>query len=111
MKGRRCRVQGSGGPCTVAILHYHEFTDMYPAFLEVCKKEGATEAVQTFYYANEVEKVHGAMYQKAIDSMRGGKDIPVTDYFVCPRCGYTAEGAPPDTCPVCGAKKEQFGKI
>jgi len=30
------------------------------------------------------------------------------DYYVCSVCGYIAEGEAPDTCPLCGAKKEAF---
>ena len=30
------------------------------------------------------------------------------DTFVCGKCGYIAFGQAPDSCPVCGAKKEAF---
>jgi len=90
---------------------HHEFTEMYPEFIETSKKEGNNDAFQTFHYANEVEKVHGALYQKAIDSIKSGQDIPQQDYYVCPRCGFTAEGAAPDKCPVCGAEKDLFNKV
>src|SRR5512138_3612591 len=46
-------------------------------------------ALQSFNYANEVEKVHAALYQKALDSL--GRNVD-TDYYVCQVCGYTAEG-------------------
>lgn len=90
---------------------HHEFTEMYPEFIETSKKEGDNDAFRTFHYANEVEKVHGELYQKAIDSIKAGKDIPQQDYYVCPRCGYTAESAAPDKCPVCGAEKDLFDKV
>lgn len=90
---------------------HHEFTSMYPEFLEIAKKESNQEAIQSFYWANEVEKVHGALYQKAIDSLKSGKDIAAKSFYVCERCGYTIEDGAPDTCPVCGAKKELFNKV
>ncbi len=87
---------------------HFEFTKMYPDFLEQAKKENNNDALQTFHWANEVEKVHGNLYQKAIDSMQSLPDAP---YYVCPRCGYTAEGNAPDKCPVCGAAGDTFNKI
>ena len=56
---------------------HHEFSKMYPEFLDVAKKEKESDAIQSFYWANEVEKVHGRLYQKAIDAMKGGQAIPV----------------------------------
>ena len=89
---------------------HHEFTEMYPEFIEKSKKEGANDAFRSFHYANEVEKVHGDLYQKAIDSMKAGNDIAQKDYHVCPTCGYTVADNVPDKCPVCGANKEMFNK-
>ncbi len=57
-----------------------------------------------------LEKVHGDLYQKAIDSMKSDNDIPKKDYYVCPTCGYTVADKAPDKCPVCGAKEEMFNK-
>ena len=90
---------------------HHEFTEMYPEFIETSKKEGTNEALRSFHYANEVEKVHGELYQKAIDSMKSGNDISQKDYYVCPTCGYTVADNAPDKCPVCGASKEMFNKV
>jgi rubrerythrin len=90
---------------------HHEFSVMYPEFLEIAKKEGNNDATQSFYWANEVEKIHGALYQKAIDSLKAGQDIAAKAFYVCDRCGYTIEEGAPDTCPVCGAKKESFTRI
>lgn len=87
---------------------HHEFSSMYPGFLEKAKSDGNNEALQTFYWANEVEKVHGKLYKKAIDSLASLPDAP---YYVCQRCGYTAEAHAPDKCPVCGAGSNQFSKI
>jgi len=90
---------------------HHEFSEMYPEFLEIAKKENESEAQQTFYWAHEVEKIHGQLYQAAISSLSAGNDIAAKCFYVCQRCGYTAENDAPAVCPVCGAKKELFTKI
>jgi rubrerythrin len=86
----------------------HEFKKMYPEFIEEAKKEGNKAAERSFTYANEVEKVHAGLYQKALDNL--GKNVEV-DYFVCSVCGMTVEKEPPEKCPVCGAAKKAFFKV
>ncbi|MCL5421518.1 MAG: rubrerythrin family protein [Nitrospirae bacterium] len=85
-----------------------EFQKMYPQMIEDANAEGNKGALRTFNYANEVEKVHAALYQKALDNL--GKNVEA-DYYVCQVCGYTAEGEAPDECPVCKAKKQAFKKV
>jgi rubrerythrin len=89
----------------------YEFTEMYPDFIKIATEEGISAAVTSFNYANQVEKIHGELYKKAIETVDKEKDIEENNYFVCQVCGYTAEGEAPDTCPVCGATKEKFKKI
>ena len=85
-----------------------EFTKMYPAMIEDAKEEHNKAAERTFTYANEVEKVHATLYQKALDNLDA---LEKKDYYVCSVCGYTSENGPPDTCPVCGAKSRAFSKV
>ncbi len=85
-----------------------EFQKMYPKMIEDAISEGNKAALNSFNYANEVEKVHAELYKKALDTL--GKNVDV-DYYVCQVCGYTAEGGAPDECPVCRAKKQAFKKI
>ncbi len=86
----------------------HEFKEMYPGMIETAQAEGNKAAERSFRYANEVEKVHAGLYQKALDSLGS---LEETDYFVCSVCGYTVEQEPPETCPVCGAKAKAFFKV
>ncbi|MBA3036205.1 MAG: rubrerythrin family protein [Desulfobacterium sp.] len=86
----------------------HEFKSMYPEMIKAAEEEGNKAAVRTFSYANEVEKVHAALYQKALDNM--DKKEPV-DYYICTVCGYTCENEPPDSCPVCNSKAKAFVKV
>ncbi len=85
----------------------YEFQQMYPQMIADAKAEGQDYALRSFNMANEVEKVHAALYKKALESL--GTNV-VTDYYVCTVCGYTAEGEAPDECPVCKAKKKAFLK-
>ena len=86
----------------------HEFKSMYPEMIETAKEEGNKTAERSFVYANEVEKIHANLYQKALDNLDNLEDA---DYYVCGVCGYTCENEPPDSCPVCGAKASAFFKV
>ncbi|MFX0074615.1 MAG: rubrerythrin family protein, partial [Candidatus Hermodarchaeota archaeon] len=46
---------------------FYEFTTMYPEFIENAKSEGNSNAERTFNYANEVEKIHHELYNKALE--------------------------------------------
>ncbi len=86
----------------------YEFTKMYPQMIEEAKKEGNKQALQSFEFANKVEKIHADLYQKALKDL--GKNESV-DYYVCKVCGNTVEKEAPDKCPICGASKSMFVKI
>ncbi|MEJ2671020.1 MAG: rubrerythrin family protein [Deltaproteobacteria bacterium] len=85
-----------------------EFQQMYPRMIADSQSEGHKEAERTFTYANEVEKVHARLFQKALDNLEAKEQV---DIYVCPVCGYTVEGEPPDNCPVCKAVKKLFKRI
>jgi rubrerythrin len=85
-----------------------EFREMYPPMITTAQAEGNKEAERTFIFANEVEKVHAALFEKALKTM---ESQVLVDIFVCPVCGYTVVGEPPEKCPVCGAVKKLFKKI
>lgn len=86
----------------------HEFTSMYPQMIEDAAAEGFDAAQRSFRFANAVEKVHAALYQKAIDQL--GQQ-PIFDYYVCKVCGNTIEGAPHGPCSVCQALPAAFFKV
>ncbi|MDY6950486.1 MAG: rubrerythrin family protein [Thermodesulfobacteriota bacterium] len=86
----------------------HEFKSMYPDMIKAAQEEKNKAAERTFTFANEVEKVHAGLYQKALDNLEA---LEETDYYVCSVCGYTCEDEPPDRCPVCGATAKAFSKI
>lgn len=86
-----------------------EFTKMYPQMIEDAQAEGNKEAVRSFQWANEVEKVHAGLYRKMAEDL--GKSDEQYPYYVCPLCGYTAEKNAPDACPICGTKGKMFKKV
>ncbi len=89
----------------------HEFKEMYPAMIADAEAEGAKAALRSFTFANEVEKIHAELYQKALEALERGEELPDAPYQVCTVCGYTCEGEPPDKCPVCNAGVKAFRKV
>ena len=71
----------------------HEFKSMYPEMMEAAKAEKHNQAYQTFHYANAVEKIHAALYTKALEHLGKNESL---DYYVCPVCGNTVETSPPE---------------
>jgi rubrerythrin len=86
----------------------HEFKNMYPQMIADAKEEGQKSAEISFNHANEVEKVHATLYEKALADPG---NFPVQDYYLCKICGYTVAQAIPDKCPVCGANQKAFFKV
>ena len=86
----------------------HEFQSMYPQMIADAETEGVKGALRSFNFANEVEKIHAGLYQKAVEQLGNNEDV---DYHVCQICGNTVEGEPPDKCPICGALKKMFKKV
>jgi len=89
----------------IAGEHY-EVVEMYPPFVQEAEAGGEKKALTSFRWALEVEKVHEALYSKALESL--GDEAPAMDYYVCPVCGYTHAGIPPERCPVCGTPGRRF---
>jgi rubrerythrin len=87
----------------------HEFNNMYPAMIEAAQSEGEKAAERSFTFANEVEKIHADLYQKALDGLDNPEDVEC--YYVCAVCGYTCENEPPETCPVCSANIKAFSRV
>ncbi len=89
----------------------YEFTKMYPGFIEQAKTENNKRAEATFRFANEVEKIHHDLYQKALEGVEAGQQFKDEPYFVCQVCGNTVAGEAPERCPVCGAPRTKFKRV
>ena len=86
----------------------YEFSQMYPPMLEQAEKEGHKAKIM-FRYAVEAEKIHAALYTKALAAVKAGKDIE-EEVYLCPVCGHIEIGKRPDKCPICGVKGDKYVK-
>ena len=86
----------------------HEFESMYPRMIREAEAEGKGAARKSFEFANEVEKIHAALYRKVLENL--GKNA-ATEYYVCKVCGNTVGDEPPEKCPICGAAGKAFEKV
>ena len=88
-----------------------EFTEMYPEYLDVARREGNRQAEWSFNVANHVEKIHAGLFRRTLEALKNNEELPDVDYYVCQVCGNTVEGSAPAKCPICGAPKAQFLKV
>lgn len=89
----------------------HEFTEMYPGFIEQAQSEGNDKAKRSFDLANQVERIHHGLFQAALGMLEKGQAMGEKPFFVCQYCGNTVEGAAPEKCPICGAPQRMFKRI
>ena len=40
-------------------------------------------------------------YAKALETVKQGKDLDVTEFYLCPVCGFIELGKHPEICPIC----------
>ncbi len=85
-----------------------ENTSMYPAYKAIAELEEEYGAETSINYALEAEKIHEGMYEDAKKTAQKDEDIDLDDVYICPKCGYTHEGEPPENCPVCGLSRDKF---
>jgi rubrerythrin len=85
-----------------------EVNEMYSAYLAVAEEQGEKGAKRSMTYAIEAEKIHADMYADVKKSAEVGEDATIAEVYICPICGFTHIGTPPDRCPVCNTKKELF---
>ncbi len=88
-----------------------EVNEMYAAYLAVAEEQNEPGAKRSMTYAIEAEKIHANMFADAKEAVEAEKDIDVGDVFICPVCGFTHIGDPPERCPVCNARSRLFHKF
>ena len=87
----------------------YEIVSMYPEFIGEAEKEGNKKAGTSFKWAWEVEKGHEQLFKQALTQLgTAGGDLEI---WVCPVCGNTCIGKPPDKCPVCNTPGTRYEKI
>ena len=88
----------------------YEYTEMYPPMLAKAEGEGH-KAKRMFGYAVKAEEVHAELYTLALKVVKQGKDLDVSDIYLCPICGHIEFGNAPGPCPICGTKGEKFIQV
>ncbi len=89
----------------------YEVDEMYPVFKEVAKFQSEKGAMLSTHYALEAEKIHAVMYGDAKKLVQQDRDMASNPIYICPVCGYTVIGEPPEVCPVSKTPKEEFVKF
>ena len=85
----------------------YEYQEMYPPMLAEAESE-QHRARRMFRFALAAEQVHAQLYARALEAVRQGQDLAVSEFFLCPVCGYIELGAPPERCPICGTPGGRF---
>jgi len=85
----------------------YEYTKMYPPMLSQAEADGH-KAKRMFNYALQAEEEHAKLYALALEAAKQGKDLEVTEFYLCPVCGRIEFGKPTEACPVCGTKPDKF---
>lgn len=88
----------------------YEFENMYPPMLEQAVSDGH-KAKTMFKFAVDAEEVHAVIYKKALEAVKNGVDLDISEFQLCPICGYIELGEAPEKCPVCGALKKVFHEV
>jgi thioredoxin-dependent peroxiredoxin len=88
----------------------YEFTQMYPPMIALAEEDRHRAKVM-FNYAAKAEQVHAVLYQRALDSVSRGQDLPRGDFYLCPYCGNIESGKPSVKCSICGAAPEKFSRV
>jgi len=88
----------------------YEFEEMYPPMLEQAEAEGH-KAKRMFKWAVEAEQIHAKLYALALAAAEEGKDLEVSDFYLCPICGHIEFGEAPEKCPICGVSGDKYVQV
>lgn len=90
---------------------HYEYSEMYPKFAAMAKKEGYNEISQRLVAIAKAEEHHEERYKKLIEQLENGTLFKKSDkvWWVCRECGYAFFGvSPPETCPACKHPKAYY---
>ena len=94
-----------------SIGEQHEYTRMYPGFIEQAEIEKNERAQRSFVLANAVEEIHHGYFEETLKALNEGTQLEEETYLVCQVCGNTVTGEAPDKCPICGAGSKAFKRV
>lgn len=89
----------------------HEWTEMYPSFAKIARKEGFNDIADIFEAIAVAEKQHEKRYNELLANIEADRvfkrEKPVV--WRCLNCGYLHEGKEaPDLCPACNHPQAHF---
>ena len=90
---------------------HYEWTQMYPEFEKIAKKEGFEDAVKFFKEVAEVEEQHEKRYQRLLNDLEKKEVFKKKKkvMWVCRNCGYVHFGTEaPKECPNCHHPQSYF---
>jgi len=88
----------------------YEYTEMYPPMYEQAEAEGH-KAKMMFKWAVEAEQIHAKLYSLALAAAAEGKDLDITNFYLCPICGHIEFGEAPEKCPICGVSGDKYIQV
>ncbi len=88
----------------------YEYSEMYPPMLALAESEN-NKAKRMFGYAVKAEAVHAKLYSLALAAAKEGKDLDVSNIYLCPVCGNIEFGEPTEKCTICGTLASKFVKV
>jgi rubrerythrin len=88
----------------------YEFEEMYPPMLKQAEAEGH-KAKKMFKWAVEAEAIHAQLYTLALKAAEEGKDLEVSNFYLCPVCGHIEFGEAPENCPICGVPGSMYVEV
>jgi len=89
----------------------YEWTQMYPDFAAIAKKEGFDAIAMVFEMISVAEKQHGKRYAELAANVEAGKVFKkdVKTKWRCRNCGYVHEGEEAiEMCPACVHPQAHF---
>lgn len=93
---------------------YEEWSDVYPSFARIARKEGFAEIASTFEHIAVAEKNHETRYNKLIANIENKAVFKKSEVKIwkCENCGYTHNGQEaPEVCPACAHPQAYFSLI
>jgi len=88
-----------------------EWSELYPEFAEVAKKEGFNEIAAVYKMIAKVEAEHEKRFNKLAENIENDEVFTKSEKvrWKCSNCGYVHEGlSAPGKCPACAHAKEYF---
>ncbi|MDD7792881.1 MULTISPECIES: rubrerythrin [unclassified Clostridium] len=88
-----------------------EWTDLYPKFAEIARKEGFQDVALAYDNISKVENFHEKRYRKLVESIEKGQVFEKDEAVLwkCSNCGFIYEGKKaPLKCPACLHDQKYF---